>query len=251
MRGKVEIPLPPGLHRVTARLDFLRSQPLEIDADPEGVHHLLVGSNMNRRMPWKLALYSAMWTPLALVLLNFARDSLFSDPLESVWFSRFMIPVAVLPGLLLLTLMIVRRDHILFLEEISHPEGTGPLAFPPGSQPPRVPITIRDLMVAVAVLAILLAAGIEWTRFTRRDFFLKRANSHSQGEAQFRDFEEVFARMAADSERLGLDAAPTRRSEARSAARADYHTAMKRKYEDAAARRRIAIEPDPPEPPWP
>ena len=35
------------------------------------------------------------------------------------------------------------------------------------------------------------------------------------------------------------------------AARADYHAAMRRKYEEAVARRWFFVEPDPPEPPWP
>ena len=49
----------------------------------------------------------------------------------------------------------------------------------------------------------------------------------------------------------GLDPTSLRQSAARATARADYHAAMKRKYEEAAARRRLSVEPDPPEPPWP
>jgi hypothetical protein len=38
---------------------------------------------------------------------------------------------------------------------------------------------------------------------------------------------------------------------ARTAAKADYHAAMKRKYEQAASGGPFWVEPDPPGPPWP
>jgi hypothetical protein len=106
-------------------------------------------------------------------------------------------------------------------------------------------------MIAVAIVALLLGAGVEWMRFTRRGFFEAKASYHSQFEDQFRGFERDFIRMAGGSQATNPNANPFQQSAARAAAVADYHAAMRRKYEEAAARRAFSVEPDPPAPPWP
>ena len=57
--------------------------------------------------------------------------------------------------------------------------------------------------------------------------------------------------MVADWQKRGRDASSYRQAAARAKARADYHAAMKRKYEEAAARHWFSVEADPPQPPWP
>lgn len=245
--GRVEIPLPPGRHEIVAKLAFLRSPPLEIEAGPEGDHHVLVGSKMDRSETWKVVRYSTAWAPLAFLLLSFTGRFLFSDPDEGGWFTRFVLPAMMLPSLVQLALMVIWRHHILDLEEVAPPEHIGRWVGRPRSQPPPVRITIRGLMIAVAIVAVLLGAGVEWMRFTRRGFYQSRASLHSQHEATFRHLEQLHNQTAAGSP----NASPIRQDAAKAAAMADYHAAMKRKYEEAAARRAGSVEPDPPAPPWP
>jgi hypothetical protein len=101
--SRVEIPLPPGRHRIMARFGFLRSRPLAIEAGPEEARCLLVGSRLDPRGPWKFAFSSMSWgAPLAILMLNFAGQALCSDPAAKVWFGRFMIPMCFLPLSLML-----------------------------------------------------------------------------------------------------------------------------------------------------
>ena len=57
---------------------------------------------------------------------------------------------------------------------------------------------------------------------------------------------DTYRRLAAMYRRF---AASDRQEAAKAAARADFHAALRRKYEQAAAERWFTVEPDPPEPP--
>lgn len=234
-----EIRLEPGRHRITAQLEFLRSRPVEIVAGEDEVHHLRVGSSAMRRVPlWVVMSLPMLLTP-AFVMLSFAGHRFFSDPLEVAWFRIFLIPMVTLPVVVQVALMILWREHFLYLEEIPAPDRADRPSPPPRDDPLRVRFTVRGLMVAVLVLAVLFAAGVEWARFTRGTLFQNRASRHAQLEAVYRE--------------IGRSLSPpsARRSAARAAAKADYHAAMRHKYEEAAARHAVSVEPDPPEPPWP
>jgi hypothetical protein len=248
---EVEIALPPGRHRITARVGVLRSQPLEIEAGPEEAHHLLVRSHVDRRGPLRVAFFSTFLVPIATLSLMLAGQALFSDPFEKGWFTQFLGPMIWLPFWLTFASMIVWRDRILCLEAIPSPDPIGGSAVPPESRPLRIRITIRDLMIAVAIVAFLFWAGVEWTRFTRSDVFQKRASYHLQFENQFRGFERDLLRMAGGMPATSPNANPFRQSAAKAAAVAEYHAAMRRKYEEAAARQVFAVEPDPPAPRYP
>jgi hypothetical protein len=249
--GSVDVPLPPGRHQVRARMGFIGSQPVEIETGAEGVYHLKVGSNPAGWRRWGLGFILPIMAPFAILVLDIAGSGLFRDPIEGGWFGLFMIPMMFLPVLVQFAFMVSWRDHFLALEEFPTPDPAARRVVLPKAQPIRVRITIRGMMIAVAVLAIVLGATVEWARFTRHDFFQRKAGLHMQLAAQFRGFEQDWVRMAVEREKGGADAASVRQSAARCAARADYHAAMKRKYEQAAARRRLSVEPDPPEPPWP
>jgi hypothetical protein len=247
----VEIELAPGRHQITARLDFLSSPPVEIEAGPDEVHHVRAGSNLARRGRLKFMVVFPAIAPFAILVLSLACSGLFRDPFEGHWFTLFMAPMVMLPFLLQLAFMAIWRDQYLYIEEI---RDLGPsirrVAFPP-ARPLRLRITVRGMMIAVAILAILLGAMIEWGRHTRRGYFQQRASLHAHSEAVFRDLAQKHLRSAVELEKSSpnADAGPIHRLAAMAASKADHHAAMRRKYDEAAARRALSVEPDPPEPP--
>jgi hypothetical protein len=247
----VEIELAPGRHQVKARVDFLSSPPAEIEAGPAEVRHLQVGSNLARWGRLKLVLALLFVGPIAIQFITFACGRSIRDPFENSWFTLFTAPMMLLPFLLFLACLAVWREDFLYIEEIRDLGPTlGRVAFPP-AQPPRVRITVRGMMIAVAILAILFGATIEWGRYTRRGSFRRRASLHAQSEALYRDLAQKELRLATELEKSSpnADASFIHGWAARAAAKADYHAAMKRKYGEAAARRAFSLEPDPPEPP--
>jgi hypothetical protein len=247
----VESDLTPGRHRVTARLDFMSTPPVEIETAPEGIRHLRVGSNLVYSTSLKLVMVLPVLAPFWILFINLAYSRLFGDPFEAGWFSQFMIPSVFLPFLLQIAFMVICRDRFLYLQEIPALDpGTRQVALP-RVQPVGIRVTIRGMMIAIAILAILLGVWIEWGRHTRRDFFSNRASRDAVWETTFRQLEKVWSRMADQTQKAGLNAGPARQAAAKAAKKADYHAAMKRKYEAAASRRWFFVEPDPPEPPWP
>ncbi len=144
--------------------------------------------------------------------------------------------------------------------------------------------TVRRIMVAVAVLALILGGSLEAIRLKRyRDECLTRAATHAESERYSRGMEHMAREMAetaesflailqrwtvsrgsflrmttiireAERKRAELaeqqkrSAADERGQEARYAEYAAYHEALKRKYLRAAARPWQSVEPDPPPP---
>jgi hypothetical protein len=261
----VEIDLPPGRHRVIAQVDvlsrhpveidvgadFLRSQPVEIDIGEDGVCALRVRSNLGGWRGFRFAFLLSMLLIVAMLLINSTDRFWFSHPSDRIWLAMVMTPTTMLPVLVQIAYIFVRRDHFLRIEEVpSADPAARRVAFRRvRPDPPRV--TIRGMMIAVAVLAVILGAWIEWARYTRRSSFQNRANVYANSEVPFRKVQEDFARSAEVWTKSGLDLTSLRQMAAKATARADYYAAMKRKYEEAAARRWLAVEPDPPAPPWP
>ncbi len=164
-----------------------------------------------------------------------------------------MVLVAAWPVLLHFASLIIWRDRLLYIEEIRDLGPTSRPAALPAEPSLPVRLTIRGMMIAVAILALLFWATIEWGRYTRHQFFRQRAISHGILTDTFRKSEQEFLRTARSSESAGQKSSVIliRQFATRAAAKADYHAAMKRKYEEAIERRRLFVEPDPPEPPWP
>lgn len=249
----VEIDLPPGRHRVAAQLGFLTSQPVEMECGPAEIRHLQVGSNLGRRSRLNRVLALTMLAPYAIVLITLACSHLFKDTFEAHRFIQFMVAVAVWPILLYFALLVIWRDRLLYIEEVRDLGPTTRRVALPDEPSLRVRITIRGMMVAVALVAILFWATMEWGRYTRQEFFRQRATYHGILQDQFRKSEQEFRRKARSSESSGLKASANfvRQYATKAAAKADYHAAMKRKYEEVIDRRQLFVEPDPPEPPWP
>ena len=106
---------------------------------------------------------------------------------------------------------------------------------------PRVRFTIRRLMAAVAVLALVLAVADQLRR--RRESFQRSADVYRRKTGD--------AFMAAQITRSGNLFVWDRRTSPAHEALADHYDALRVKYERAAAHPWRPVTPDPPEPAWP
>ena len=243
----VTMELPPGRCRVQARYAFLGSQAIEFDADREGTHSLAV--NLERRLS-RLYWLVALLIPLIHIGFNLlmvaARPGSADDNFSLV---LFLLPLTFLPIALF---PVILGNSCLALAELPNTDLTDrETAEFLEAQPIRVRVTIVQIMIAVALVAILLGTGIEVSRYQRSGRFRSKATAHASMEEAFRETERKQIETAVGLEKVGLDGGFIRKNAARTSAKADYHAAMKRKYEEAAARRMFFVEPDPPEPPWP
>jgi hypothetical protein len=125
-----------------------------------------------------------------------------------------------------------------------------------------VRFTVRRLMIAVAIVALLLAVGLE-ARWMHREYqgYTRRAFLHSYGEtmnrewaaweikseAGYRSMVEKYSQGGFDDRLLHL-ADRNGKNAAKYTLRADYHARMKAKYQAAARRPWLPVEPDPPRP---
>ena len=106
-------------------------------------------------------------------------------------------------------------------------------------------------MIAVAILAIVLGVATGLVRRQTATDFLARASQHSIPEEAARAREYSATQSAILMERRSSDARADWQAAAQAKANAEYHAAMKRKYETAASGHWFFVEPDPPEPPGP
>jgi hypothetical protein len=105
----------------------------------------------------------------------------------------------------------------------------------------RVRFTVRRMMVAVAVMAVVLSAADQLRR--RRESFVQRAEeSKRRVSAAYRDEQ---------SARVGNPFDFDPRTTTAYSQWAEHHSAMREKYERAAASPWLFVGPDPPEPDWP
>ncbi len=168
----VEIELPPGPHQITARLDFLGSRTVRIDADPEGTHYLAVSHNARYQKLFSLStmLVSVLQFGLVFWLLSrVAQPAAFG--IGSGW---LLVPIiaGALPLLVQMPFLTFWRNQCLDLTDISGLDLTDQqIAELKQPQPLRVRMTIRGMMIAVAILAILLGVGIEGARSFSRSHF--------------------------------------------------------------------------------
>jgi hypothetical protein len=243
-----EIPLPPGRHQVTAHAHPFWSRAIEIDAGDEDTHHLAVDYDprvarwfwLSATLPFLIIFGLFFWD------VSHGGARALADRRE-LWIFAF-----ATSGLPLMLVVHFLTDQYLALDRVPNLDWINPhYAALLKSRPLRWRISIRRLMFAVAVAGIVLGTAVTSSRYQRRRDFRKRADLHARSEALYRETEQGQERTAAELNKRALDGSFMRQSAARSAARADYHAALKRKYEQAADGRWRSVEPDPPEPPWP
>jgi hypothetical protein len=119
------------------------------------------------------------------------------------------------------------------------------------AQPSRVRFTLRGTMIIVALVAVFFAGSRLLSRYEGQSYLRREVAIHADLEALVRQIQAAHARSATDLEKQGHDATSIRQSEAKAAARADHHAAMRRKYEQALSQGRFTVEDDPLPPPWP
>jgi hypothetical protein len=122
---------------------------------------------------------------------------------------------------------------------------------------PRPRFTVRRLMLAVAIVALLAGAERLWRRSRafsyladehglRYDYWREEGLDHATGAAKHRDLaiigdeesRQQHRRLAVQEGEIAADLAKT----------AAYHERLWRKYEHAARYPWLPVEPDPPEP---
>ena len=109
---------------------------------------------------------------------------------------------------------------------------------------PRMRFTIRRLMVAVAVLAMVIGA-IEGLR-RRRESFEERAKMFAQKVSDAFNDEQNY-RMSHRSSTFAYDPRTTSAYNQL----VEHYSALQEKYQQAAARPWLPVAPDAPEPAWP
>jgi hypothetical protein len=118
-----------------------------------------------------------------------------------------------------------------------------PVGAIPDMKLPCVRFTVRRLMIAVAVVAVLLGASDAVARLREQAFTCQLiAGIHALGEELHTHPEKY------EGTCMGW-AAPTFQADPRLDSKlAVYHAALRRKYESAAAHPWLAVDPDPPPP---
>jgi hypothetical protein len=109
-------------------------------------------------------------------------------------------------------------------------------------------ITIRHLMVAVALFAVTFGIAVAGIRHLQSRHFRFVAELKQRMAATFRESEERWLRSAVDLEKNGIEAGDFRKFAAEDRAKAGYYDVLQRKYEQAASEGRFIVEPDPPAP---
>ena len=141
----------------------------------------------------------------------------------AAWKVALLVPTALLTFIPLLAFPALSRNHAFVLTEVPDLDLTvEQIAELLRERPFHVRISIRQLMIAVAISALGFWISLEVFRSIRASDFKSQASLHADLEDMFRE---------------------------QNAAKADYHAAMKRKYAQAAASRLSSVEPDPSAPP--
>jgi hypothetical protein len=109
---------------------------------------------------------------------------------------------------------------------------------------PRMRFTVRDSMVAVAILAVALGtvAGLRG----RRESFERRARMFAQKAS-----DEIMAEQDYRTSQPGSNFGYDPRSTTAHYELIDYYDSLREKYKQAAARPWLPVAPDPPAPVWP
>jgi hypothetical protein len=256
----IAIDLTPGPHQVSARIARVGTQPIVVEPGLDETHRLAVGFNVGFNK-----LFTRSWTLGSLPFFVLSAWFLFdlqtlltrglrggTAPFHGEWQIAIMIPAGILTFLVPLAFPLLWPNQFLVVLEISGPDRTEQqIAELLRAHPFRVRITIRHMMIAVALLALAFWASLEVYRFTRASSFRSQARLHADEEAMFRKFEQGWINSDFEMKKRGFGRGHFSKEAAKAAAVADYHAALRRKYEQAAARGAFSVEPDPQPPPWP
>jgi hypothetical protein len=111
---------------------------------------------------------------------------------------------------------------------------------------PRPQITIRRLMIAVAIVGVLMGGLIEWNVLRQRAlFYRKRARDHADMEMSLR----LTAEGPGGTNRVDISPGPGAPSNPFPILVViDHEARLRRKWEEAARYPWLPVEPDPPEP---
>jgi hypothetical protein len=251
----VEVELPPGPHHIRARIAFLGSQPVAIDAGQDETHQLVVGPNLRYSKMWAflclfmiVPIFAQVAVPLVLSRWSAPGPASFANG----WQMAITFAILVFLFLVQMTFLVLTRNDALNLKEIPASDWSDRQAADfLRAQSVRVRVTVRHFMVAIAIVAISLWAGIEAARRVEHPFFQIRVQYHAQMEALCRDSQARWTRFAVEWQHAPGGAGQFQVHVARAAAKAAYHAAMKHKYEQAISEMWFSVAPDPPEPPFP
>jgi hypothetical protein len=254
----IGLTLSPGSHQVRAKFWIFGSQPIDIEATSDQRIQLVAGPGVR----WhNLNLFASIVLLLSALPLFWSVAWVSYHGLEGIlaaqvdWLGIFLlsnVSLSILALLLQIIVSLVLRNHALELIELPRLHTTELPRFDI-VRPQRfhVPITTGHLMIAVAILAVVISTSAVFTRHERSNYFRMKADKHASDEAMIRDFEREYRSIAVDIEKAGIKDGQLHAAVARSRALADYHAAMRRKYEQAASQGRLYVEADPPEPIWP
>ncbi len=252
----IDIELPSGPHELRVRTNRAQSRPVVVTPAPEQTVRLAVGHGAGFRKALIGSVILSSLPFLGLVAWGALDAGALATPggrggtvsSHVYWQMLFLTPALTLVVLVLLAFSTFLRDQALVLIEIpttdvsdqQAAELVRALRF-------RVRIAIRHLMLAVAILALVFWRSLEQTRSAIGSNLRLKAGVHAKSEESFRGLERGWLDIQAKASPSAL----FKQQVARAAARADYHAALKRKYEHAAAEGRFFVEPNAPEPTWP
>jgi hypothetical protein len=251
----IGLSLSPGCHQVRAKFGIFRSQPIDIDATSEKRLELVARPSVR----WQnLNLFAAIIVLLSTLPLFWSVACVSYHGLEGILAADvdllgiFLLSNVSLPIVALLFQIIVPvalRNQAIELIELPRGRSTElALSDIPRPQPFHVRITTGHLMIAVAILAVVIGMSASFTRYERSKYFRMKAGTHANEEATIRESEREYLGLAVDFEKAGIKNGPLHEMVAKIGALADYHAAMRRKYEQAASQGRFYVEADPPSP---
>lgn len=241
------IELPPGRYELAAKIGWLQSRCLEIELAADDRRHFEV----------------AEWVTGWCLALSILYDLVVGAAWLWFQFPAHYFLIAILPGLLPTCFLWGMGRRSVLLREASPSTEKGDIVatrsfryadlklFAPRPARVRIRLTVRGIMIAIAVLAVVFWLGLSGCQLVMQAVFTGKAQYHSAAEARWRANEEDSVRHAEKLERQHVSASLDRAFAAKHGARADYHRTMRLQYERAAALGSLSVEPDPPAPPFP
>jgi hypothetical protein len=254
----IELSLSPGFHQVRAKFGIFGSQTIDIDATSDMRLQLVAAPGVR----WhNLNLFASIVVLLSTLPVFWSVAWVSYHGLEGIlaadvnWLGVFLlsnVSLSILALLFQIIIPVVLRNHAIELIELPRLHLTElPLSDIRRPQSFPVRITMGHLMIAVAILAVVISASASFTRYEPSNYFRMKADAHASDEARIRELERIFLSLDVDVEKAGIKNGPFYEMVAKTRAGADYHAAMRRKYEQAASQGRFYVEVDPPEPIWP
>ena len=261
LRREHSFPVAPGVHMVRVKWNSLRSETLEVPVSPGEHAKLDCGVRMS-----ELARLGAINASHFIMLIPLF---LFNMPLLAM---AIVVLWVVFMGFVGSRTYLRPGSHVTLRPR--------PLSPDPGPWPsparylPRM--TIGRCMIAVAVVAILFAVGVQEEALNRRNSYQNQSSSHrmeadfnARQESSSNDFERRYAKteelmiedikalsnelvtnpkddtLREKIEALKRSLAETQARRAKHAEKAAYHAGLKQKYLRAAERPWEPLEPDP------